>query len=58
MFGIHQSELPLVTLIIALAVWYYVFERNKQFSIRSLLILMAIIAVWLALFQPWKPVFF
>ena len=59
MFGLGPSyEVPLA-LIVALAVWYHVFVRNRRFSILAMLLLMAIVAAWLAIFRPWQstPIF-
>jgi hypothetical protein len=54
MTSLSHNELveSLIVLTVALMIWHRTCFRDGRFSIKSLLILTAIIAIWLALFGP------
>jgi hypothetical protein len=52
MLGISTNYVPLYLLIGVLWFWYRAFYQRGRFSILSLLLLTALIALWLAVCRP------
>jgi hypothetical protein len=54
MFGLSGNG-DLFALVIAIALWCRFFVRQGRLSILSLLVLMALVAIWLVAFRPFQP---